>query len=47
VRAGQTLSAGAVVGTVGMTGKTTGPHVHLEVRDLGRPVDPLLLLPAP
>ena len=45
VTPGQKVQAGAVLGTVGVSGKTTGPHLHFEVRDIGRPVDPLLLLP--
>lgn len=41
VRAGQTVEAGTAIGTVGMTGKTTGPHLHLALKDAqGRPVDP-------
>lgn len=41
VRAGQSVGAGEVLGTVGSTGTSTGPHLHLEVRRDGRPEDPL------
>ena len=29
-----------------MTGRTTGPHTHLEVTKEGHPIDPLTILPA-
>jgi murein DD-endopeptidase MepM/ murein hydrolase activator NlpD len=37
---GQKISTGQVVGFVGQTGMSTGPHLHFEVRELGAPVDP-------
>ncbi len=41
VAVGDTIAAGTRLGTVGTTGRTTGPHLHLEIRVDGRPVDPL------
>lgn len=45
VRLGQSVSAGSVLGSIGLTGLTTGPHLHFEIYASGRPVDPLLVLP--
>ena len=45
VAVGQRVSAGQVVGYVGMTGWTTGPHVHFTVTANGRAVDPRPWLP--
>ena len=47
VSTGQRISAGNVLGTVGMTGLATGPHLHWEVRVDGVPVDPRSLLAGP
>ncbi len=40
VEPGQRVAAGTVIGEVGSTGRSTGPHLHLEVRRDGVPVDP-------
>jgi hypothetical protein len=40
VAPGQAVARGQVVGRVGSTGYATGPHLHLEVRVGGDPVDP-------
>ena len=41
VRPGQRISRGQVIGWVGSTGKSTGPHCHYEVHINGREVDPV------
>lgn len=44
VTRGQFVPEGAVVATVGQTGRSTGPHLHLEVREGGHPIDPVRAL---
>jgi len=47
VTVGQQINTGEVIGAVGMTGHTTGPHVHVEVRPGGGdPADPAAVLVA-
>jgi peptidoglycan hydrolase-like protein with peptidoglycan-binding domain len=41
VRRGQCVVAGTPVGTVGSTGRSTGPHLHFELRLRGAAIDPL------
>ncbi|CUW88696.1 M23 family metallopeptidase [Rhizobium pusense] len=44
VKAGDRVEAGDVIGRAGSTGRSTGPHVHYEVRRNDTPVDPMRFL---
>lgn len=46
VKAGDKVEAGDVIGRAGSTGRSTGPHVHYEVRRNDSPVDPMRFLSA-
>ena len=40
VRAGERVTAGQTLGTVGQTGNATGPHLHFEILHKGLRYDP-------
>lgn len=40
VKKGQNINAGDIVGKVGSSGRSTGPHLHYEVRRGGKPTNP-------
>ncbi len=45
VQPGQQVDAGQVIGTLGNSGRTTGPHLHLELLLNGQRIDPATVLP--
>ncbi|RJE88030.1 M23 family metallopeptidase [Paracoccus onubensis] len=46
VKQGQRVSQGDLIGDMGSTGRSTGPHLHYEVRMNGRAVDPMSFIKA-
>jgi len=47
VKAGDEVKRGQPLGTVGATGRATGPHLHLGLRWLGQRIDPMPLFDPP
>jgi murein DD-endopeptidase MepM/ murein hydrolase activator NlpD len=47
VMVGEQIEPGQVIALAGSTGRSTGPHLHFEVRVGGRPVDPLRFVRQP
>ncbi|HSN14637.1 MAG TPA: M23 family metallopeptidase, partial [Anaeromyxobacteraceae bacterium] len=45
VKEGERVARGEPIARVGQSGKTSGPHLHFEVREGTRPKNPLLYLP--
>ncbi len=46
VKVGDKLSSSNTIGEVGLTGRTSGPHLHLEVTKDGQYIDPMTILPS-
>ncbi|HEY2580903.1 MAG TPA: M23 family metallopeptidase [Mucilaginibacter sp.] len=44
VKVGQEVTLGQKIGEVGSTGRSTGAHLHYEVRKNGKPIDPIKFL---
>jgi murein DD-endopeptidase MepM/ murein hydrolase activator NlpD len=45
INSGQLVRRGQPIGAVGSTGNANGPHLHFEVRQAGKPINPMEVLP--
>lgn len=45
VKKGEEVDMATEIGLVGVTGHSTGPHLHLEIHKNGVPINPLVILP--
>lgn len=45
IKEGDSVTTDTVLGKMGTTGRSSGDHLHLEVRDHGIPINPLSILP--
>jgi len=45
VKEGQKVDLETILGEVGSSGRSSGDHLHLEIRENGRPINPLSMLP--
>jgi len=44
VKEGQEVTTETIIGKVGSTGRSTGPHLHLEIHEDGKPINPAPIL---
>jgi murein DD-endopeptidase MepM/ murein hydrolase activator NlpD len=45
VKVGDKVNMDTEIGKLGITGRTTGPHLHLEIHENGKAINPLTVLP--